>query len=402
MEEQFETACKDGTIPGAILLASNRSGIFCSFHYARTFGVRSLDTQEPLEMDNIMCIASCTKLMTSIATMQCVERGLVALDTDVAKVLPELAAQGILTGFDEASGEPIIQKRQKNMTLRHLLTHSAGLCYLPMSQRVQRYRRHTKNFKIGTGATVEEACTQPLIYEPGTDWCYSTSIDWAGKLIERITGQTLEEYMTTYIWRPLGIKDMTFWPDEHPDMKSRMTSMTIRDEASGKVIPDQGSAKLPGGIDCFGGHGAFASMPDYFKILHSLLLDDETLLKRSTTAQMFQPQLTKESQRAQKSLMANPANMTLFVGEFPKEIPLDWGIGGILTLEADEAWRGKHTLIWSGMPNLFWFIDRETNLCGLYGGQVLPPGDAKVGKMITLFEKTMYQRNAAQTSRARM
>ena len=244
--------------------------------------------------------------------------------------------------------------RQGLTKASHLLTHSAGLCYQPMSQRVQRYRRHTKNFKIGTGATVEEACTQPLIYEPGTDWCYSTSMDWAGKLIERITGQTLEEYMTAYIWRPLGIKDMTFWPEEHPDMKSRMTSMTIRDDASGKVIPDQGSAKLPGGIDCFGGHGAFASMPDYFKILHSLLLDDETLLKRSTTAQMFQPQLTKESQRAQKSLMANPAGMALFVGEFPKEIPLDWGIGGILTLEADEAWRGKHTLIWSGMPNLFW------------------------------------------------
>lgn len=115
MEEQFETASKDGTIPGAILLASNRSG---SFHYARTFGVRSLHTQEPLDMSNIMCIASCTKLMTSIAAMQCVERGLVALETDVAEILPELAAQGILTGFDKASGEPIVQKRQKTMTLR--------------------------------------------------------------------------------------------------------------------------------------------------------------------------------------------------------------------------------------------------------------------------------------------
>ena len=89
-----------------------------SFHYARTFGVRSLDTQELLDMNNVMCIASCTKLMTSIATMQCVERGLVALDTDVAEILPELATQGILTGFDETSGEPIIQKRQKTMTLR--------------------------------------------------------------------------------------------------------------------------------------------------------------------------------------------------------------------------------------------------------------------------------------------
>ena len=89
-----------------------------SFHYARTFGVRSLDTQEPLGMNNTMFIASCTKLMTSIAAMQCVERGLVALNTDVAGILPELAAQGILTGFDEASGETIIQKRQKTMTLR--------------------------------------------------------------------------------------------------------------------------------------------------------------------------------------------------------------------------------------------------------------------------------------------
>ena len=89
-----------------------------SFHYARTFGVRFLDTQEPLEMNIIMYIASCTKLMTSIATMQCVERGLVALDTDVAEILPELASQGILTGFDEASGEPIIQKRQQTMSLR--------------------------------------------------------------------------------------------------------------------------------------------------------------------------------------------------------------------------------------------------------------------------------------------
>ena len=89
-----------------------------SFHYARTFGVRSLDSQEPLEINDIMCIASCTKLMTSIAAMQCVERGLVALETDVAEILPELATQGILTGFDQASGEPIIQKRQKTMTLR--------------------------------------------------------------------------------------------------------------------------------------------------------------------------------------------------------------------------------------------------------------------------------------------
>ena len=223
-----------------------------------------------------------------------------------------------------------------------------------MSQRVQRYRKHTKNFKIAIGDTVEEAYTHPLIYEPGTSWLYGTSVDWAGKLVERITGQTLEEYMRVNIWQPLGIKDITFWPEQHPDMQSRMASMSIRDEETGKVIHDPDGVGLPRGRECFGGHGAFGSMPDYFKILQSILIDDEKLLKRSTTAQMFQPQLSKESQEAQKQLMAKPENTTLFVGDFPKHIPLNWGIGGILTREADKGSRGQNTLIWSGLPNLFW------------------------------------------------
>lgn len=99
-----------------------------SFHYARAFGVRSLDTRAPLEIDNIMFIASCTKLMTSIAAMQCVERNLVTLDTDVAEILPELAAQGILVGFDEATGEPVINKRQNVISLRYNIIYLSHPC----------------------------------------------------------------------------------------------------------------------------------------------------------------------------------------------------------------------------------------------------------------------------------
>ena len=236
----------------------------------------------------------------------------------------------------------------------HLLTHSAGLCYLSTSQLVQRYRKYTKNFNTATAETVEEAFTHPLIYEPGTSWLYGTSVDWAGKLVERITGQTLEEHMKANIWQPLGITDITFWPKRDPDMENRKASMTIRDDTTGKVIHNPGVIKIPGGKDCFGGHGASASMPDFFKILQSLLVDDEKLLKRSTTAQMFQPQLTKESQEAQKTVMAKQDKTLPFVGDFPKHVPVDWGIGGILTREADTGWRGRSTLMWSGMPNLFW------------------------------------------------
>ena len=171
--------------------------------------------------------------------------------------------------------------------------------------------------------------------------------------------------MKASIWQPLGMRDITFWPEQHLSMKDRMASMTIRDERTGNVIHEPHGPKFPGGKDCFGGHGASASMPEYFKVLRSLLNDDERLLKRSTTAQMFLPQLTKESQEAQKFFLADPANTKHFVGEFPKHVPLDHSFGGILTMEADKGWRGQHTMIWSGYPNLFWVILRSFN--SLYG-----------------------------------
>ena len=206
---------------------------------------------------------------------------------------------------------------------------------------------------------MEECSTHPLIYEPGTSWLYSSSLDWAGKLVERVTGLTLEEYMKANIWQPLGIKDMTFWPDQHPEFKSRMAGMAIRDEETGKVIHDLDEPPWPQGKDCYGGHGASGSMPEYFKILRSLLADDEKLLRRSTTAQMFQPQLTKESREAQRSIMAESELVKQFVGEFPQHIPMDHGLGGILTREADEGWRGQHTMMWSGLPNLFWVCSQN-------------------------------------------
>ncbi len=134
LEASFENACADGTIPGAVLMAANRDGnvektktaleisislvLSGSLKYAKAFGVRSLQTKEPMALDTTMWIASCTKLMTSIAAMQCIERGQIKLDDDVAELLPELASAGILTGFNEDTGEPIIKKRENTITLR--------------------------------------------------------------------------------------------------------------------------------------------------------------------------------------------------------------------------------------------------------------------------------------------
>ena len=114
-EGSFEAACSASRIPGAVLAATDRTG---SFAYTKPFGFRSLKDGEkaPLETDGIMTLASCTKLITTIAALQLVERDLISLDDDVVSILPELAKLKILTGMKDGKG--ILKKRENPITLR--------------------------------------------------------------------------------------------------------------------------------------------------------------------------------------------------------------------------------------------------------------------------------------------
>lgn len=137
MEQVFEEACKEHIIPGAVLLAANGSGtlyqslerrltsylILGTFKYENVFGSRSLkdiSAKNPLKKDDIMWTASCTKLMTSIAALQLVERGSLSLDEDVASILPELTNLDILTGFED--DRPQLTKASDKITLRYAIS----------------------------------------------------------------------------------------------------------------------------------------------------------------------------------------------------------------------------------------------------------------------------------------
>jgi CubicO group peptidase (beta-lactamase class C family) len=130
-EEQFEKATEARDIPGVVLIASDAKGISPSstllrkylthypagkFKYQAAFGPRT--PTEKINLDTTFILASCTKLMSSIAALQCVERGLIGLDDDVSSVLTELKGRQILTGFKEGSGEPEYKKAEKIITLR--------------------------------------------------------------------------------------------------------------------------------------------------------------------------------------------------------------------------------------------------------------------------------------------
>lgn len=131
-----------------------------------------------MERDTIFVLASKTKLMTSIAVLQLVERGLVKLDDDVAPLLPALAKQPILTGFGE-DGTPITKERSGPITLHQLLTHSLGGTYEFANSDILQWRKY-QGLLGKTGGTIEEVFGHPLLYEPGESWCYGTASDVRG------------------------------------------------------------------------------------------------------------------------------------------------------------------------------------------------------------------------------
>lgn len=263
------------------------------------------ENARPLKLDTVMWVASCTKLMTSLCCMQLVERGLASLDEPVYNRIPELQDFKVLKGFD-ADGKPIEEKHSKIMTLRHLLTHSSGLTYDTMHPKALAWLEYHKR-KPAMSKNLLERFNTPLMFEPGDSWMYGSSTDYAGLFVERVTNQTLEEYMKINLWQPLGIKDMTFHLASRSDMQERMADMSLRDPGTGKarhtVLGLVGSQKEA--TDCFGGQGIFTSAEEYLKVIHALLTCDENegLLKRSTLEEFFTPQLGEGSSTALNAIV---------------------------------------------------------------------------------------------------
>lgn len=291
---------------------------------------------------------------------------------------------------------------------RHLLTHTSGFGYDSYTPPLVKFRALQGIDSAHTHQTdMLASITSPLLFEPGASWTYGYSLEWVSLLITRLnSGQSLEDYAQTHIFSPLNIKDITFHRDLNPHVQEKLVKMSLRSGLDNPNpllgFPGIGNGKVEWTDehlytitqkDCFGGHGLAGSASSYFKILISILRDDEILLKKSTTAEMFKPQISAD---AAKDMCTNFVCAEFFQGTFASHPPgrkLNWGLGGLLVEEDIEGGKRKGCLTWSGFPNLLWSIDREEGLACLYASNVLPFGDLKSHEMQQLFEKDMYRRS---------
>lgn len=395
IETSFQAAIEAGKINGAVICATDAEARFV---YNRTLGERTLLSGDkiPQQLDDVLFLASATKLIATIAALQCVEDGLLTLHGDLSTVVPELANKEVIMGFAEDGETPILEPATRPITLEMLLTHSSGLVYHFMNPLVAKWREKFSAPDEAGRRSVEELFNYPLGFQPGEGWMYGPGLDWAGRIVERVTGLTLGEHIQRRIFDPLGIKDGQFFPVTREDLRARMVDLNPDDPGG------LGRAVLGGGGDMnlrtrgdFGGHGLFLPGNDYIKVLRSLLANDGKLLKPATVDDMFEHHLSPEATESHRAALISPMGIFFRVGIEP-QMKAGHGLGGLLMREDADGWYGDRTLTWGGGLTFAWFIDRKNDLCGIGAVQAALPVDGQlIGDLKQVFRRDIYRKRAA-------
>ncbi|KAJ4373960.1 hypothetical protein N0V83_002699 [Neocucurbitaria cava] len=391
----LDSFVKDGS-PGLVFTAVDKSGNTLVDHASGTLGV---DSTEPMDKDNtIFWIASCTKLVTVIAVLQLVEQGKIPLDDTefVKKVTPEIKEKKVYA--DGVNGAD----QENDVTVRMMLAHTAGFAYAFIDPRTA-----SPVPLEGITGDKNDFLNSRLVNQPGSMWEYGINIDWAGIVLERVTGQTLGEYFKEHIFKPLGVDTdgATFFPNEQA--QKNLAHMHKRD-AEGQLKPREHILTLPFSqttkeqqdkFNQSGGAGLYAKPKEYIKILAAILNDGTSpttgaaILKKETVDLMWENQIPKQPDFARNGPPpANPEFANHAPEMYPQagNPPQGWTFPGFLTIEPGPSGRGANTVWWMGLANCFWWIDREKGVAGFLGSQVIPNGDPKVFTAWFMAEKTIY------------
>src|SRR6266852_2329663 len=366
-------------IPGVVAMAANSKEVI----YQGAFGKRDLSKVDPMTADSVFWIASMSKAITAAAGMQLVEQGKLSLDAPIGKVLPDLAAPQVLEGFD-AQGEPKLRPAKNPITLRHLMTHTAGFCYDLWNGDMVKYL--AKTGLPGITTCQNDALKTPLTSDPGTRWEYGINIDFVGKAVEAVSGKRLDAYLRDHLFTPLGMSDTGFRIGE--SQRQRLVAMHQRNE-------DGALAPIPFELEQepefhMGGGGLYGTAGDYIKFTQMILNkgrgNGNQVLKPETVASMCQNHIGDLNMT--KMISALP-DFTNDVDLYPDMVK-KWGLSFLINTAKTPEGRSPGSLAWAGLANTYFWIDPARDITGVILMQVLPFGDGKCLEAFAGFENGVY------------
>ena len=380
VDKILRSATEAGDLPGVVAFAATREGPV----YQGAAGKRALPEGADMTVDSVFWIASMTKAVTSTAAMQLVERGKLQLDQPIGEVLPELASPRVLESFD-AVGELKLRPAKRPITLRHLLTHTAGFGYDIWNANLLRYED-----KTGTPNIIScknKALTTPLTFDPGDRWDYGINIDWVGKVVERVSGQMLGVFFRENLFEPLGMKDTVFKLGDA--QRRRLVGMHTR-QADGSLAPMP--FEIPQEPEFqMGGGGLYGTAADYLAFETMFLNEGRApggrqVLKPETVRAMSENQMGALNVRLLKTVIPAYSNDAEFFPGMVKK----WGFGFMISTESVPGGRSPGSLAWVGLGNTYFWIDPATRIAGVILMQLLPFADSKALELYDKFEKAVY------------
>jgi len=379
IDQVLRSKCDAKEIPGVVAVAASGSEVI----YQSAFGKRDLSKDDPMTSDSVFWIASMTKAVTTAGAMQLVEQGKLSLDEPIGKLLPDLASPQVLEGFD-AQGEPMLRPAKRPITLRQLMTHTAGFCYDLWNGDMGKYLEKKGLPSITT--CKNDALKTPITTDPGTRWEYGTNIDFVGKAVEAASGKRLDAYLRDHMFAPLGMADTDFKIGDA--MRKRLVGMHVRG-ADGSVAP------LPFELEQdpefhMGGGGLYSTAGDYVKFCQMILNkgrgNGNQLLKPETVALMAQNNMGDLV--VTKMVSAAPIytnDVDLYPGMVKK-----WGLSFMINTAPTPEGRSPGSLAWAGLANTYFWIDPSRDVAGVILMQLLPFGDGRCLEAFAAFERGVY------------
>ena len=379
IDQVLRQKCDAREIPGVVAMAADDNEVI----YQGAFGKRDLSKDDSMTADSVFWIASMTKAITTAAGMQLVEQGRLSLDEPIGRLLPDLAAPQVLEGFD-AKGEPKLRPAKRPITLRQLMTHTAGFAYDMWNGDMVTYLEKTGTPAITTCQNA--ALKTPLMTDPGTRWEYGTNIDFVGKAVEAVSGKKLDAYLRDHLLAPLGMTDTAFRIGDA--QRQRLVAMHSRGE-------DGSLAPIPFELEQnpefhMGGGGLYGTAGDYIKFTQMILNkgrgNGNQLLKAETVALMGQNHIGDLTMGKLVSAVAFATNDVDLYPDMDKK----WGLSFLINTARTPEGRSPGSLAWAGLANTYFWIDPSRHVAGVILMQVLPFADQKCLEAFAGLERGVY------------
>jgi methyl acetate hydrolase len=360
-------------IPGVVAMVADADTVL----YSGAFGTQNTAESIPMSTDTIFRIASMTKPVTSVAIVMLIEEGRLALEDPVSKHLPAFEGKEVFASFNPEDKSYTSRSAAREVTVRHLLTHTSGLGY-PFSNETL--------FKLTDGAQGVSVAGYPLLHDPGAKWTYGESTRVLGTLVETISGKPLDQFLHERIFVPLGMSD-TFYVV--PDAKRARVATVHRTTADGLIEtpnPDTVSAPI------YGDGGLHSTAADYVKFMQMLLNEGRAPNGRRLLS-TESVKLIGRNHTGDVRVELQPAANAALARPFPLGAGRDtYGLGFQITGNHNDAYaRSPGSMSWAGIFNTEFWIDPARGIGAVLLMQYLPFYDEAAIETLQGFERRVYQ-----------